>query len=164
MVTSVVGFIFGGYTQTTRYNGIKFTDSPQGWKANINDHLFYFTFLPSDLNFIEFPESLDLTNIKQIDITSDANSTSKEEIASAVFELSSILSKAGIFVRQGFIANNTFNRQILTCEDSTQFVPVIFFDTGNDTIKHEGNCIIVESETSFVALADGLAYKMLGII
>ncbi len=168
MVTSVAGFIFSGHSSpTTRFNGIKFSSTPLGWQAKIDGKIYQFAFIPSEVNFVEFPESLNTINAPQLSITSYDNSSAKQQIAQAVFELGSVLSNRGIFVTQGFTGNNSFNLPVITCADATEFVPVVHFKEGNETrILHEDNCIILEAanEHTFLPLADALAYKILGIL
>lgn len=168
LVTSIVGFIFGGTSETvSRYNGLKFTLTTNGWKTIYQGKTYLFSFAPRDVEDIALPDSLNLNNLLEIDVTYEFNSTYKENIAEAIFELSNIATKNNIYLRQGFTTNNSFNIPIITCEDATPSVPVLYYKSSNQTnISQQNNCIIIEANNQnlFLAQTDRIAYKILGIM
>jgi hypothetical protein len=168
LISSILGYIFGDQQNTTvRYNNQKFVLTNNGWRTNINGDVLYFSMVPNDLEDIEFPEIPNLQNVLEIDTTYDFDSEYKEDIAKSIFELSQVLSKKGIYVLQGFTTNTSFDLPIITCEDSTQFVPIVYYKSSNQTkIYLNNNCIIIEgnNQNSFIPLTDRLAYQILGIM
>jgi hypothetical protein len=89
------------------------------------------------------------------------------------------LGQYNVFVRRGFTANSTYALPIITCNDSTENVPVVYFREGSATsttnrtnttnttnIHLEGSCIIAEAKTNagFVMAKDRLLYGILGVI
>ena len=103
----------------------------------------------------------------EIDATYDLNSTYKEAIALAQHQMELTLSAYDIYVRKGFTANNTYNLPIITCNNATFNVPVVYFKQGNATSIHdESNCIIAEASTNadFIKAKDRLLYGILGVM
>lgn len=168
MVTSIIGYIFADrQEQIVKYNGIKFTATPNGWRANIEGKSYLFSYDPKSLEDIEFPETISFDGVVEIDATYESNSSYKEDIARSIFEFASLLSGSSIYVRPGFTANSSFDIPIITCEDATPFVPVLYYKNSNQTlITHQGSCIIIESQdgNSFLASTDRIIYKLLGIM
>ncbi|MEK6948680.1 MAG: hypothetical protein AABX34_00555, partial [Nanoarchaeota archaeon] len=71
-----------------------------------------------------------------------------------------------IFVRNGFTAEQQ-NFPIITCNQSTNFVPVIYFKSSNATkVYLDNNCITAEALTQadVIRVKDRLVYGILGII
>jgi hypothetical protein len=168
MITSIMGYIFSDRQVTTmKYNGIKFTYSTSGWHFKYNNLNYVFSYFPTDLEKMNVSIPTSFTTMLEIDSTYDVNDSYKEDIAASIFELSTILSKSNIFLRQGFTTNTSYNFPIITCQDASSTVPVLFYKTSNQTIvTKQGNCIIIESESgsSFLAFSDIIAYKILGIM
>lgn len=168
MVTSIIGFIFGDNPSgVVRYKNLKFTQLNQGWKVKYEGRDYIFSFEPNSLEQINISDSIKFDNLLELDVTYDVNSTYKEAMAQSIFELSNILSQRGVFVRAGFTSNSSYNLPIITCEDATQGVPVIYYSASNKTsISMSGNCIMLESEDSysFLLLTNRLAYRILGIM
>lgn len=168
LISSIVGYIFGdAQERVSRYNGIKFTLTSKGWKTIYQDKIYIFSFVPVDVEDIALPDSINLNNLLEIDVTYEFNSTYKENIAEAIFELLNIVTKNNIYLRQGFTTNNSFNIPIITCEDATPSVPVLYYKSSNQTnISQQNNCIIIEANNQnlFLAQTDRIAYKILGIM
>lgn len=172
MVGTSFSFVFFGFNSqgdVIRYKGIKFVKYLDRWEAKVNGRLAAFTFLPTEVQDINY--SLDLTNkLKykfEVDVTSDLNSTHKESIALAQHQMGLTLAQYNIFVRKGFTTNNNFNLPVITCDDATSAVPVVYFRQGNSTnIQLDGNCIVAEANTGFdfVKVKDRLLYEMLGVL
>ncbi|MBD3164842.1 hypothetical protein GF323_06615 [Candidatus Woesearchaeota archaeon] len=169
MVTSILGYIFGqdSGNDTVMYDGIKFVLTPEGWKTNYNGNTYIFSYTPSDLEDINFTEDINFKGLLEIDLTYDVNSSYREGIAEAIFRFSNNAEKQGIFIRQGFTGNNTYSVPIITCDDATEFIPVIYYKEGNESnAENRGNCLVIESDEPnyFSAYTDLIAYKILGIM
>ena len=108
-----------------------------------------------------------LLNKPEIDTTSKINDTFSEEIALAQYNMALTLNNVNIYLRKGFTQNNTFNLPIITCENATFAVPIIYFKQSNETkITIEDNCIIAEAinAVEILRIKDRLLYSILGII
>lgn len=174
MIGTSFSFIFFGFSpvaEKVKYKGSTFTFLPSQniWISKISDIEAAFSFLPSDVESINLPIDIlhKLQNKFEIDVTSDLNNTFKESIALAQHQMGLTLAAYNIYIRRGFTTNNTFNLPIITCNDSSLNVPVIYFKQGNETkIYTKDNCIIAEALTNadFVRVKDRLLYGILGVI
>lgn len=173
MIGTSFSFIFFGFSPSSeivKYKGIKFSKNPSQniWIAKINEKDAAFSFLPDEVKDIRSTENLAarLQNKLEIDATYDLNSTNKEAIALAQHQLGLTLNSYNIYVRKGFTANNTFNLPIITCNDSTANVPVIYFRHGNSTEINGNGCIIAEarSNADFIRVKDRILYAILGVL
>ncbi len=172
MIGTSVSFVFFGFSgagETVRYKGIKFIKIQDRWEAKINGNNAAFSFLPSEIESVFAYD--DFSKILQgkieIDVTYDLNSTYKEAISLAQHQMSLTLAQYNVFIRKGFTTNNTFNLPIITCNDATSAVPVVYFKYGNVTNIHlENSCIIAEASTNadFIKVKDRLLYGILGVI
>lgn len=172
MIGTSVSFVFLGFGQQNeliKYNGIKFVGYADRWEAKINGRAATFSFLPNEVENV--PASDDaiarLQGKFEIDATYDLNSTYKEPIALAQHQMGLALAVYNIYLRKGFTSNNTYSIPLITCEDSTQNVPVIYFRHGNTTSLYaEGSCIIAEAKTNadFIRVKDRILYGVLGVL
>ncbi len=172
MVFSVFGVIFFGFGAgsegSVKYNGLKFTDKGNFWSVNVNGREALFTYLPDELASLNVENANvgKLKNVVQIDTTSEFNDTLAEPIALAQFQMGTTLFNFNIFVRSGFTAEQQ-NFPIITCNQSTNFVPVIYFKSSNATkVYLNNNCIIAEALTQadVIRIKDRLVYDILGVI
>jgi len=172
MFGSLFTFIFfgfsGGSTGKITYNGFEFINRGDHWSTTIDGRPAFFTYFPDDLGFIFV--NLDvinsLRNVVQIDITSDFNDTFSQSISLAEYNMGLTLNNFNVFIRQGFTTEQQ-NFPVITCEDASNFVPVIYFKNSNITkVNLEDSCIIVEASTpqDFERIKDRLVYGILGII
>ncbi len=169
MISSVIGFLYGGEIDTFKYKDLKFKRTGIEWFTTINDKQLKFDYFPTEVEQINLSDEITtlLLNKPEIDTTSKINDTFSEEIALAQYNMALTLSSLNIYARRGFTTNNTFNLPIITCNDSTSAVPVIHFRQSNETkIILENNCIIAEARTNFdiLRIKDRLLYSILGII
>ena len=172
MIGTSVSFVFFGFspaTERVKYNGFSFVNNGNIWIAKINGREAAFSFLPSEVESVSAFEDFSkrLQGKFEIDVTYDLNSTYKESIALAHHQMGLTLAAYSIFVRKGFTANNTFNLPIITCDNATINVPVVYFKHGNATNIHiENNCIIAEASANadFIMVKDRLLYGMLGVM
>ena len=171
MVGTSASFVLIGSQQNevAKYNGIKFVSQNSVWIAKISGKDAAFSFLPGDVESIRLSgeSAQKLKGRLEIDVTYDLNSTYREPIALAQHQMGLTLGQYNIFVRKGFTANNTFNLPIITCNDATSIVPVVYFRQGNATsINAEGDCIIAEASSGegFIKAKDRILYGVLGVI
>lgn len=172
MIGTSFSFIFLGFqpqNEVSRYNELKFVRHQGWWEAKINGRTAAFSFLPGEVEkipaFGDF--SRILRNKFEVDITYDMNSTYNESIALAQYQISLTLAQYGVFVRKGFTANNTFNIPVITCNEATSNVPVVYFRQGNTTrINLENNCVIAHasSDMDFIKVKDRMLYEILGVV
>jgi len=174
MFGSVFTFVFFGFQTGGRasgfveYNGFEFINRGTHWSTIIDGREALFTYLPSDLGFIFLDNDVInlLTNKVQIDVTSDFNDTFAEPIALARFQMGATLNNFNIFLRSGFTTKQQ-NFPVITCNDSSNFVPVLYFKSSNATkVFLENNCIIAEavSRDEVIRIKDVIVYSMFGII
>ena len=173
MVFSVFGVIFFGFgdggATSLRYNDFKFTSKGSFWSTTVNEREALFTYFPSDVESINVSNDLlnRLRNILEIDATSKFNDTFAKQISLAEYNMGLTLNNFNVFVRQGFTTESQYNFPVITCEDSTPFVPVIYFKSSNETkVYLENNCIIAEAlrQDDVERIKDRLVYGILGII
>jgi len=174
MFGSVFTFVFFGFQTSGRasgsveYNGLQFINRGPYWSTIIGGREALFTYLPSDLGFIFVTNDVTdkLKNVVQIDTTSEFNDTFSEPIALAQFQMGSTLNNFNIFLRSGFTTEQQ-NFPVITCNQSTNFVPVIYFKSSNITsVSLENNCVVVEltSPSDAIRVKDRLVYGIFGII
>jgi hypothetical protein len=139
------------------------------WFTKVQGREAVFNYLPNDVIDIDLSNHVlnRLTNLVEIDTTSDFNNSFKEYIALAEHQMALTLGNFNIYVRTGFTTENQFGMPIITCRDATLNVPVIYFKEGNETkIYLRDNCIIAEAreEFDFLKIKDRLLYNILGIL
>ena len=171
MIGTTFSFVFFGFqpqSEVVKYNGIKFVKYPDRWEAKINGQYAAFSFLPKEVESISAEDfSPGLQGKYEIDATYDINSTHAQSIALAQHQMGLTLSQYNIFLRKGFTSNNTFNLPVITCNNATPNVPVVYFKYGNATRIHlENNCVIVSAEANadFIKSKDRILYGILGVM
>ena len=172
MVGTTFSFVFYGFapaTEAIKYNGLSFESNNNMWIAKINGADAAFSFLPGEVQ--DIPVSSNVAGMLQqkyeIDITYEVNSTFKESIALAQHQMELTLNTYNLYLRKGFTANNSFNLPIITCKDSSQNVPVIYFRYSNSTNIHlENSCVVAEASKNadFIRVKDRLVYGILGVM
>lgn len=173
MILSAFGVVFFGYNTSSgkvKYNSIPFTRKGSQWSATINSKEAVFDYFPTEVENINISQDIisRLSGKAEIDATYSYNSTSAEDIALAVYGLSQVLaSHSNTYVRQGFTEKTSYKAPIITCANSTAFVPVIYFRPSNETsIYTQDSCIIIEAGkgTDFIRIKDRLLYALFDII
>ncbi len=173
----IIGFSIGGVvnlgdssSNVQKYGSLKFTKKGNLWSTYINNKEAQFIYYPTDVTDLVLDgETISLlTNKYEIDATSGFNDTLKESIAYSEYELGNMMKfHFSSYLRAGYTENNTYNMPIITCNQSSQIVPVIYFVYGNETkITREGTCIIANAKSSndMIRIKDRLLYAMLGIL
>lgn len=169
MISSVIGFLYGGQRNQFKYKDLKFTRTQNQWTTIINNQKLIFDYFPAEVEQINLSSDIitSLLNKPEIDTTSQINDTFSEEIALAQFNMALTLNILNVYIRRGFTTNNTFDLPIITCEDATIAIPILYFKQSNQTkITLENNCIIAEARDNFdiLRIKDRMLYSMLGII
>ena len=174
MVGSVFGVVFFGFGSSNgggsvEYNNFKFVNKGNFWSTVVDGREALFTYFPADAELTSVDSTIvnRLKNRLEIDVTSDFNDTFAEQISLAGYNMGITLNNFNVFVRQGFTAENDYNFPVITCEDSTVFVPVIYFKSSNETkVYMEDDCIIAEVsiQADVEMIKDRFVYGVLGII
>ena len=170
MVGSILGYVMmDGGENRFKYKDIKFTQDQGGWSTIINNRKITFDYLPPDVEQINLTSDIitTLINKPEIDTTSLVNDTFSEEIALAQYNMNLVLKNLNVYLRRGFTTANIFNLSVITCEDATFAVPVVYFKQSNQTkIDLDDNCIIAEARNNIdvLRIKDRLLYSMFGII
>ncbi len=174
MIGSIFGVVFFGFgssasTTSMDYKDFKLTNKGNFWSTIVDGREALFTYFPEDVESVIVDGSI-ITRLKdklEIDVTSDFNDTFAEQISLVGYNMGITLNNFNIFVRQGFTAENDYNYPVITCEDSTSFVPVIYFKNSNETkVYFEDDCIIAEASTQsdVERIKDRLVYGIFGVI
>ena len=168
MVTSIMGFVWKGGTNKVMYNDVPFVQEPTGWSANINGQKILFNYHPEEVEFINIsPAIIQRLHTLELDTTYDLNDTYAEYIAKVQYTLELGLNNFDIFIVRGFTTENEFNKPIITCNNATPYVPVLYFKKSNQTkISLEDNCIIVEAYRGqdLIRIKDRLLYTIFGVM
>lgn len=166
------GFVFfgfqGGGEATHRFNDHKFTFQGDHWRAKINGQYALFTFRPDQVLLLDVEgEVAPLLKEKiQIDATSSVNDTLIEAIALAQYQMGLTLNNYNTYLRAGFL-EETSQFPIISCEQATPFVPVIFFEESNQTrVRVENNCITIEAQSyqDVIMAKDRILYELFDVI
>tara|TARA_Y100000310_G_scaffold341625_1_gene441396 strand:+ start:2409 stop:2981 length:573 start_codon:yes stop_codon:yes gene_type:complete len=172
MISSVFGVLFFGFNQGTtnlNYNDFKFKQIQGQWGTTLNKQKILFEYHPIDVEslIIDTPTKSIITNSKMIYLTSDFNDTDKESIAQSSFQLTQRFNEQNVFVVNAFTQETQYNTPIITCENASNTIPVLFFQSAENTsITNINNCIILEASTqyAFGRLRDRILYMLYGVI
>ena len=172
MTMSVLGFLFGSGNsndQEYKYDKWTFIRTGSQWVTKYNDKQLFFDYFPEQVTDISINQDIiSKLNVLEVDLTYDSNDSLKEAIALSHYMMQQNLGQvSNLYLRQGLTSNNTFNLPIITCEDSTDAVPIIYFKESNETKAYlQDKCIILEadSEIDILRIKDRLLYGYLGII
>lgn len=171
----VIGFSFPGFFNadsgaSQKYGKFNFVRKGIQWSTYVNSKELLTSYYPAEVNTIYIePQILQMISGKyEIDSTADINSTAIKTIYQAQYDMASMMNfHFGAFMRAGVTTNNTQNIEVITCNQSTEFIPVIYFRESNETRAFkDGSCIIAEAESAqdFARIKDRILYGLLGII
>lgn len=173
MVSSVIGFAvinFGQEGETKlKYKGHTLTRLSDGTViTKVSGKELPFTYFPAEIESIPMESSIAgrINSTRMVFVTSDYYSNNSQVIGLIEYDLMKALAEKQVFVVQGFTENAT-RLPVVTCRNSTKFVPVIFFSDGNSTsIHYSGECIIVQADSydGFVKARDRLLYGIFGVM
>ena len=171
MTSSILGFVWTNITTDNySYKGYKFKLQGDYFVVYINGQKINTNYLPNDIENIEMDEEVKL-KIKEnpmFYISFDIDSKNIEYIDKSRFELTNELQKINIHIISGKTNNSiNYNIPIITCENATNYVPVIYLKDSNTTkFSLQDDCIIAESDSreGFIALKDLIIYTVFDII
>ena len=171
MVSSILGYMLGrDEPDSVNYGKYKFYPKNFLWATKIQSKEYEFNNLPTSVENINISKGI-FVRIKgtlEVDSTYDENSSFSQEMALTQHELSLLLkSYTNIYLRNGLTKKNSYNLPVITCEDATDLIPVLYFKIANETqIYQDGNCIMVEARNGaeFLRIKDRIAFGILGII
>ena len=138
MVTSVFGVMFYGFTgsggEVIRYNDYKFRQTNLGYETTIANQKFYFEYLPEHTQDIEIIDNVTkmIGNSNGIIITSDIDSTYKEDIALTSYNLNTLLTTQNKYSANAF-TNNSGTLPSVTCENASIAFPIVYIKESNAT-------------------------------
>ena len=177
LLSSVIGFTYSAIPfrnriqsdNTIEYNDIEFFPTQNGLAAQINGQVYEFAYFPEDLGDVETGDAINaISSARMIYATSSPNSPSAGPISAVEFDISRALKSHNSFVEVAFTDDNPYDKRVITCEDATEFVPVMYFNYTNTTtgVTYENNCITVNfaSDNSLRRVRDKLIYELLGVI
>ncbi|MBW2966482.1 hypothetical protein KY342_05245 [Candidatus Woesearchaeota archaeon] len=170
MVGSVIGYMFGrGSGESFKYNDYKFLKRGNKFVLKFDREELEFDYFPSDVENINISSEVfaKFSNKIEIDSTYDNNTKWKAGISVSQFDLERFFSVIGIYFVKGLTTENEFEMPVITCEDATSKVPVIYFKESNETkVFAEDHCVIAEakSELDFIRIKDRLIYGLLKVI
>jgi hypothetical protein len=124
--------------------------------------------MPQDVEALETDKGVQamIQNAYGIIITSEFNTTYKEEIAYAEYNMGNDLDNKGKLYFYGFTTQND-KLPVITCLNASKDIPVITIAEGNlSEARIEGNCINVQfnSSTNLVRLTEKIRFLFLGVI
>lgn len=173
MLTSVIGYLgFGSDVTVTKYNGFKVREFGNHVDLKIDGKYVPFTTHPADAASVDMdPAVMDaLKGAKQVYLTFNPAQTQDylQHIDYNRFEFANQLTQFNIYVIQG-VTQSMPSAALpqITCNNATQFIPVIEFREAEDTkITKEGNCIILEAlePSDFLRLRERIIYGFYGVI
>ena len=172
MMTSIMGYMWQGGDggETVKMGDYTFSRVSSYWQVKYEGQFLKFSYLPDtllDINVTDVAIEKMLAT-KMVYTTSDVNDVYAESIAQTIFELRKELGEnLMVFLVNGFTENTTYNLPIITCDNATQFVPVMLLKEGDSSrIYLDGECIVFEAKETyqFIRLKDKLLYKMYGIL
>ena len=171
MTSSILGYVWTNITTNNyTYNDHKFKLQGNSFILNIDNKQIKTYYLPTDIEDIPIDEEIKsrIKNIPMFYLSFNPDSKDIDNIDKLRFELTNELQKTNIYVISGKTTNSTnYEIPIITCENATTYVPVIFIKEGNTTQFYlEKNCIIAESSSreGFIAIKDIIIYTVFDII
>jgi len=177
MISSIAGYMSNRNSlNVVRYNNFVFRQEQDSygnlrWYSKIDGKEFVFDYNPKLLENINVsPVIRDrILSSKYVILTFEPSDRfTMNYFDRARYDFGSVLYTKGINVASA-IANTSedYNLTIMTCDNSTQQIPVIYMFKGNKTeIRMEGDCIILECSENYeiLALKDRLLYSILGVM
>ncbi|MBI2141474.1 hypothetical protein HYU16_03555 [Candidatus Woesearchaeota archaeon] len=175
MLMSVAGFVFSfnpsAQGSNFRYGDLTFRQTQQGFFATeVNGRQVDFFYRPEDVSDIDVPGSAveRLTGSRVVYITYYWNSTLAEGMALLQFDAANLLDSVHkVFAQAASTTANPFNLPLVTCGNSTSFIPVLLFQEANNTAisvdSENPDCIVLSasSESGFARAADRLKYALI---
>ncbi len=172
MISSLLAAWEGSSTALDKYNGYKFKANEYNIFGKIGEEWIEFNNHPSSLETIEVAEPAiqKLKDSKMIYLTFDPEDNAIKDIELARMKLSeSLTTEFGIYSSVGASMNSTAYQAypLIDCNNATQFIPVVYLKSNNETkINIENNCIFIYATEGFEfnPLLDRLRYGLYNVI
>ena len=172
MIFSVFMYGLGDKAVETEftYNGQEFIRTEDYWLTRVGNGNLKTHYHPLDVENINVSDEIinKLKNTQMFYTTFDPNQETLSFIDLVRFDIKPMLAMKNIFLVDGILENTSnYNLPIITCENTTAFVPVILFKESNQTkIYLENDCIIAESpyDLNQVRIKDRLLFAIFNII
>lgn len=168
MAFSMLGvFTNSGGKQKWEYNGFKFTQEESFYVTKINGEKMGFNFLPQTLQSINITGDLKSKIISPtIFITFDPDSSPQNLRYMDTIRNDLQATLDSVVVSAKTKESDNYVLPIITCENATQFVPVMYFNVSNTTSVVETNgCIVLNGQTvEFFKLRDLVVYTYYGVM
>ena len=144
MVSSTIGFMYSGESNTKKVNGYKFIRTETGWRTYIEpiESYWEFVYLPDEIGF----------DATRFNFNQDMNIYAQESDALYVDRLRFLLLYANVALEQV---------EELNCSD-TKTTLVIERSNSDPEILTEGNCIYLKGNIN--KFIDGFTYRIFGVI
>lgn len=171
MISSAFAVIlhgFGDSSESLRYGKYKFKLTNLGFLVKIDGKEYLFENFPSDVDSLNVSSGIKeaVSNSIALIITSDPNSSYKQEIALASYNIQTVLSNMDKQVGNAFITEG-YKLPVFTCENATSSVPIVYIQESNVTeAAISGNCINLyfDSSYSLQRVSSAFLFNILGII
>ena len=178
MASGILGYVNNSSSNSnTNYHGVKFSRDANNyyWITKINGKVMDFYYHPTQLEFMNVSPIIKprILSAKFVLITFNPNQD--KDILSFLdltrFDVTNALLSKGVNVRNGVTQpSNQYNLSIITCNQSSQYVPVIYLTLSNETRifinSSYKNCIVGEAESTrqLLAIRDRFLYMIYGIM
>jgi hypothetical protein len=167
LLGSMLGVMLNQDEQTFKYKNYKFKVSDQGYTSKINGKVFYFNYLPNNIEEFEIPEEYcqKLRTASQINLLFEPETRS-----SALIDVIRLDIKDNY--NQEIISSITEEStkytmyEVMSCDNATALTPIIFFKEGNNvSLEIENNCLIAQAkDRNFLVFRDRILYCYTGVM
>ncbi len=173
MASSILMFAGGGSNNSYEYNKHQFIRKNNLWTTKINGKEIQFYNFPGTIANISIPKLIKsrILSSNYTIITFNPNCTNpmQQVMDLTRFDITNALFSMGVQVGQGITEKNpTYkNFNIITCNQSSTYIPIIELTEGNETgVFMNNSCIIIEAQTpmDMLTLRDRVLYELYGII
>ncbi len=173
MASSILMFAGNSPSSQYTFNKHHFEQIRGRWATKINGKTVYFSYYPASLTNINMSPLIKtrLLNSKLVLLTFNPENMT-ENMLQAVdfvrFTLGYDFMSKNIKLWEGITKpDERYNLTTITCNQSSEYMPVLEFKKGNETkIYLNGTCIIAEATTpqEMIAIGDRIRYALYGII
>lgn len=172
MVLSGLGYMFerNDTEDIFQYNGYKFQRIDNMLTTKVNEMKLTFFSDPRLTESINISSAAigQLKSSKMIYLTYNNSDMIKEDVALVHYTVAQPLWKSlNIYLVQALTDENEYNFPVITCDNATLSVPVIYFVHSNTTeFVYENNCITAKafSRNDVYILTDRLLFGLYGIM
>lgn len=170
MVLSAAGYYAGSDSGATqRYNGVKYTATPQGVMATIDGTRYGFNYFPEQVDDIPTDAGVAaLLGSPILFLTYNSTSNYSDSMAAVQYYISELFNRQfGAYVAPAVMDNASYNLPLITCANSTANEPVIELTETNETrIALQDTCIAitVSSQEDLFRVQDKLVFMRLGVM